>query len=213
MLRIEGVFLPRPMSVSGYRDGLLTLRIREYGKGTKILSQIPEGTELEIMGPLGNGYPEPDTNKKVLLVAGGMGFAPLVYLYDDFVRKGFEPVFLYGESEQANLCINYPFLKIATLDGSKGYGGDVIELMRIYIEDNPGDYHIFSCGPLVMYRSLQKHVKPSNSYHVSLEEHMACGIGACLACVSPVAGGKRICLDGPVFPLNQVFPESLMKDK
>ncbi len=206
MIRLEGVFLPRPMSISDFNNGIMTLSIGIKGKGTKALSQLPEGSRIEVMGPLGNGFPMPEEGEYPLLLAGGMGFAPLLFLDSYLRQRGHTPDFLYGEASEGDICLKNRNILISTIDGSRGYGGTIVDFLDIYIADNPRAFHIYTCGPLAMYASL-KELDLDYPAHASLEEHMACGIGACYGCVTPVSGNRRVCLDGPVFPLSEVVTD------
>lgn len=203
--------LPRPISICeiDYKNGNVRLVYRIVGKGTKHLSQYQSGESLKIMGPLGNGFPLKD--KTALLVSGGIGIAPMLELvkrlkskkhvvlgYHDkkmFLRKDFE---------------KYAKVYVSTEDGSYGIEGNVIDAIKL--AEIKADI-IYACGPISMLRALRTYANGNNiQCYISLEERMACGIGACLGCVcrskniDPHSNvyNKRICKDGPVFLVDEV---------
>ncbi len=202
------------------------------GKGTEILSQKKPGEYLDIIGPLGQGfvYREPSNpclpagreNRKPILVAGGMGVAPLLFLaekLDEKQRKkdeGREKILvLIGAKTKSNIVCADAFkelgcdVKIATDDGSQGFKGKVTELLKKILVFRPSSFvpRIYACGPKPMLKALTQISKQYNiPAEISLEAHMACGIGACLGCVVNTAGGfKRVCKDGPVFNAEEII--------
>ncbi len=199
--------LPRPISLCEIdRDkGMLRIVYRVVGEGTREFSQKDEGDTIRIMGPLGNGFPLEE--KKAVLIAGGIGIPPMLQLAKELsgevtVVVGYRDnrTFLRRELEEAA-----DRLLIATEDGSVGVRGNVIDVLRAEGVDSEV---IYSCGPLPMLRGVKKWGEEKNiPTWLSLEEKMACGIGACLACVCQSTEvdshsnvhNKRICKDGPVF--------------
>ncbi len=199
--------LPRPISICGIDGDELRIVYRVVGKGTKEFSTMSAGGELDIQGPLGNGY---DVNaeyasKKAIIFGGGIGIPPMLELakqlncektivlgYKDelFLNKDFEP---YGK------------VVIATEDGTCGTKGNVLDAV---MENNVDGEVIYACGPTPMLRAIKAYALENNmECYVSLEEKMACGIGACLACVCKSkekdehsqVNNKRVCKEGPVF--------------
>ncbi|MCM1257540.1 MAG: dihydroorotate dehydrogenase electron transfer subunit [Roseburia sp.] len=202
--------LPRPISICEIdrKERSLRLVYRMAGKGTEEFSGMKPGEELEILGPLGNGFPLKE--KKAFLVGGGIGIPPMLQLSKEL--NG-EKQILLGYRDSLFLNEDFaPYGKVylATEDGSAGTKGNVIDA----IEENglTADI-IYACGPLPMLRALKSYAKDHGiECYVSLEERMACGIGACLGCVCKsleVDGhtnvhNKRICKEGPVFFAQEV---------
>jgi dihydroorotate dehydrogenase electron transfer subunit len=206
--------LPRPISICEIDKEKKTLRLvyKVLGKGTEEFSKLTEGDTLKIMGPLGNGFPLKD--KKALIIGGGIGIPPLLQLTKELdetfdceknIVLGYrDEVFLKEEFEPLGSTF------IATQDGSQGTRGTVID--AIHAEELKADI-IYACGPTPMLRAVKKFAEENQiECWLSLEERMACGIGACLACVCQSketdthtgVHNKRICVDGPVFLAEEV---------
>jgi dihydroorotate dehydrogenase electron transfer subunit len=183
------------------------------GKGTEMLSKKRPGENLDVMGPIGNSFSLPRQNSEIVLVAGGMGIAPLWFLLSRLPKKlkTDKIVFFLGARSKREL-VYIDRLKqagveliIATDDGSAGRKGLVTEIFLKEIEKrktDPGKLAVYSCGPQMMLaRMAQIAGKLDFSCQVSLENHMACGVGVCWGCVVKHKDGKykRICADGPVF--------------
>lgn len=204
----EHALLRRPLSIhAADRDqGTIALLYRVVGRGTRFLAQLQPGDTLDLLGPLGTGFPL--GMGKSLIIGGGLGVAPLYFLTQELTRQGTKPALVLGfsNSDQAQLGgLFEPWsqhLVTATMDGSTGYHGTAVDAARQFLSSN---YHvIYACGPLAMLQALPQ---PQNTaIYVSLEEKMACGVGACLGCAVPArAGGYlRACKDGPVFNLQEV---------
>lgn len=202
-------FLRRPFSVLDYSDNTIDLLIVEVGDGTRVLRKLREGDSLAMYGPLGNTFPTLP-GKRVLAIGGGVGLAPL-YFYG--FRKldgcGEHYRLLYGARTAEDLFLDHVDLQVegvslATDDGSHGFAGNVVQLAESELERQGADA-IFSCGPTVMMRAAESLAKRLGVPHyVSLENRMACALGACRACVVPThLGGpspyRTVCHDGPVF--------------
>ncbi len=189
--------LPRPISVNDCDESSVTFLYRIEGLGTKVMSNLQTGTEIQVQGPLGNGFDLDKIKGKVALIGGGIGTAPLLYLAKKLEVKadvylGFRDV-TYGLDEFEKYADK---LLIATEDGSKGHKGFITSLV------NFDDYDcVVTCGPEIMMNVVMDACKKANAKcFVSLEKRMACGVGACLGCaVETVDGMKRACKDGPVF--------------
>jgi dihydroorotate dehydrogenase electron transfer subunit len=218
--------LPRPLSVYGFhREGgyaILSLLCRVAGRGTSLFSRMKPGASLTVLGPLGRGFTVHRDVRKVILLAGGVGVAPLTFLlHEGFLRdtslQGTKITayvgartadFLTGLDRLQGFCD----LRTATDDGSAGYHGLVTDLLRCDLGGyEPGETMIHACGPSAMIRSLGFiMMKSAIRCEVSLEERMACGIGACLGCAVAVTdiNGKsayrRVCHDGPVFDIREI---------
>ncbi|MCI8549846.1 MAG: dihydroorotate dehydrogenase electron transfer subunit [Lachnospiraceae bacterium] len=204
--------LPRPISLCEIGKDRIRLVYRVAGKGTKEFSGLEPGDTVEIMGPLGNGFPIKETEgKRTLLIGGGIGIPPMVEVArqvpgEKLLVMGYRDsrMFLKKELEDCGP------LFVATEDGSFGTKGTVLDAVR---ENGLSADVIFACGPLPMLRAVKDYAEGHGILAwISMEERMACGIGACLACVcesKEVDGhshvhNKRICKDGPVFPAGEV---------
>ncbi|WP_051437710.1 dihydroorotate dehydrogenase electron transfer subunit [Eubacterium xylanophilum] len=203
--------LPRPISICEIGEDELRLVYRVVGKGTKEFSGLKAGDEIEVMGPLGNGFPV--EGEAPILVGGGIGIPPMLELAKRFEGKA---TVVLGYRDADNFLLE-DFEKvakvyIATDDGSVGTHGTVVDAMKENVLT--GD-RVYSCGPTPMLRGIKAFgLENDIKTYISMEEKMACGIGACLACVcnsTEVDGhskvkNKRICKDGPVFLSTDVEP-------
>ena len=205
-------YLRRPFSIHRMNrtDGTISLLFTEVGRGTRWLAQRQPGDTLDIVGPLGNGFVLPaQPGARLLLVAGGMGIAPLVALTEAALARGHSVTLLHGA---ATVALLYPEdmrptgleMVVATEDGTAGVKGMVSHMLPDYVTDIDS---IFVCGPMDMYRALgQMKGLQGKSVQVSLETRMGCGLGACFGCtIDTRQGPKRICQDGPVFELSQII--------
>ena len=204
----EGVFLRRPLSVHRTAPSRLALLFQVVGRGTAWLSRRKPGEALDLLGPLGRGFQLDSKAKRVLLVAGGMGVAPLAFLAQRAVEKGLEATLLLGARTGERL---YPQellprgLKtvIATEDGSFGQMGLATVLLPPLLA---GAAQVFACGPVDMLRAMARMPElRDRPVQVSLELRLGCGFGVCLGCSVPTTKGNRlVCRDGPVFLLDEV---------
>jgi dihydroorotate dehydrogenase electron transfer subunit len=195
--------LRRPFSIHRrHSDGTLSLLFKIVGKGTALLAKAKVGELLDLLGPLGNGFNLVST-KPVCLIGGGMGIAPLLFLSQELRCPQH---LLLGARNQAELAplaeafaAGHCTLQLATDDGSLGHHGFVPELLDAVL---PQVSQVCTCGPRAMMRSIVSKCQAANvPCQVSIETHMACGIGACLGCTVPSASGPyvHVCKDGPVF--------------
>lgn len=206
--------LPRPISICEIdrEKGQIRIVYRVLGSGTEEFSYYKEGDYAEILGPLGNGFPlaAGGAGKRAFIIGGGIGIPPMLELsknldcekqiilgYRDsvFLKEDFAP---YGTTF------------VATEDGSQGTKGNVLDAVR---EHGLNADVIFACGPTPMLKAIKAYAKENGiECYLSLEERMACGIGACLACVCKssevdehsMVHNKRVCKDGPVFQAEEV---------
>ncbi|MEG2555073.1 MAG: dihydroorotate dehydrogenase electron transfer subunit [Odoribacter sp.] len=201
-------FLRRPISVHDVdpMKGLLYLLIKIAGKGTAKLSELEPNDKLNIILPLGNSFTQP-TDGRCLLVGGGVGIAPLLHLAKELKEKKIQPVLLIGTRTAQDVVLKEEFEKYATVyytteDGSLGEKGYPTQHS---ILNEPFD-HIFCCGPEPMMKAVARYAYSKHiDCEVSLENMMACGIGACLCCVNDTrAGHKCVCTDGPIFNINDL---------
>lgn len=203
-------FLGRPLCIFDFRDGMITFLIRITGHGTQILSKLTVGEEVSILGPLGNGFPLVKDSQLPIIVVGGMGIAS-VYM---FINKYGASALFYGAKTASELLFldhikdrcNKIF--VATDDGTAGETGSIVDTL----ERNIDNRLIYCCGPNGMYNAMAERFKGRGlDIKISLEERMACGIGACLGCVVKSTDGYIcICKEGPVVDLYNIYKESTL---
>lgn len=207
--------LRRPISISSFDRSRLecTMIYRKAGRGTKILAAKEEGMMVDILGPLGNGFPIEEVKQggTALLVGGGIGVPPLYELSKQLAAKGVKVIHVLGFQTASAVFYEQEFLQngevyIATVDGTMGKQGFVTDII---------DYHqlmfdvLYACGPSQMLKALEQKF-PDKKVYLSLEERMGCGIGACFACVCKETNDlksteyKKVCSDGPVFRAGEV---------
>lgn len=202
--------LPRPISICETDGNRLRIVYRVVGKGTKEFSEYKSGDSIRILGPIGNGFPLFE-GKKAILIGGGIGIPPMLEL-SKRIYDSKEIVVGYRSKDTflENDLKVYGNVTVATDDGSYGYHGTVIDAIKQ--AGIKGDV-IYACGPTPMLRAIKEYAAQNNiEAWLSLEEKMACGIGACLACVCKSAAidehsqvhNKRVCKDGPVFNAAEV---------
>jgi dihydroorotate dehydrogenase electron transfer subunit len=202
------VLLRRPISINGVdsQTNEISLIIQTVGQGTKELAKINEGEEINLVYPLGNGFNIEGENP--LLVGGGVGIAPLLYLAKNFHAKGIKPKVLLGFRSQEQMIDlkeyeKYADVYISTQDGSVGSKGLVTE-NEIFTQSYDT---IYTCGPTPMMKAISDYSLKNNiKCYASLENKMACGIGACLCCVqNTTEGHKCTCTEGPVFNVKDII--------
>jgi dihydroorotate dehydrogenase electron transfer subunit len=203
--------LRRPISISSYDNEKFTMIYRKEGRGTKLLAEMGPGMVIDILGPLGNGFPinEVNVGETALLVGGGIGVPPLYELSNQLVAKGVKVIHILGFQTESAVFYEKEFLKngetyVVTVDGSYGSKGFVTDVMKTLRFDC-----IYTCGPTPMLRAIELGY-PDQKVFLSLEERMGCGVGACFACVCKTPEGsntsyKKVCSDGPVFRAGEVL--------
>lgn len=206
---VEGspaTFLRRPFSIHAvdYSRNSIRLLIQIKGEGTRHLSILREGDTLNVMYPLGNSFPIP-TSKEVLLIGGGCGVAPLLFLAQFLNQHNIRPDILVGFRTQEEVSEleeygRYGNIFVTTDDGTYGERGLVIDHSILQKERLPYK-KIYCCGPDAMMQAVDKLAKMHRiDCEVSLENTMACGFGVCLCCITPTdKGNERVCVEGPVF--------------
>jgi dihydroorotate dehydrogenase electron transfer subunit len=211
--KIEGspeTFLRRPFSIHDidYGRNTIKLLIQVAGKGTRVLSKLVKGDVINLIFPLGNSFSLPGKEESVLLVGGGCGVAPLLFLGKYLKSHRVSPDILLGFKNSARIIEQEEYEKIGRLyltteDGSEGIKGLVTD--HSVLSESKYDV-IFCCGPDAMMRAIAAYAaKRGIKCEVSLENLMACGIGACLCCVvATVNGNQCTCVDGPVFNINDL---------
>ncbi|MFC1944693.1 dihydroorotate dehydrogenase electron transfer subunit [Chloroflexota bacterium] len=209
----EGAVLRRPFSIHRVDGPDLALLFAVVGRGTGWLSQRVKDDHLDLFGPLGTGFRVPSSPKNLLLVAGGIGIAPLVLLAEKALVCGHKVTLLLGGETGAKLYPGRllppgPRLVIATEDGSVGERGLATDLIPDLISWAD---EVFACGPVPMYRAMaamSAGLPKLASAQVLLEQMMGCGLGACRGCSIPTGSGQRsVCRYGPVFELGDVLWE------
>lgn len=208
--------LRRPLSLYDVdkTKGTLTFLYKIVGKGTELLSFRKAQENIELVGPLGHGFTLPAQPLRALLVGGGVGIAPLLFLARELQACDCKVTVVYGVGHQGQLAGLDRFRQLgiecllATVDGSAGLKGFVTDLFDCEICIEEIDY-IYTCGPEVMMGAVAKYAaKHSISGEVSLEENMACGVGACLGCARKLKNDDvnyvKVCQDGPVFDMQAV---------
>ncbi|THE14413.1 dihydroorotate dehydrogenase electron transfer subunit [Bacillus timonensis] len=208
--------LRRPISIANINHQIqeCTFIYRREGLGTRVLSEKNIDQSVDVLGPLGRGFPvdEVRTGETALLVGGGIGVPPLYELSQQLVAKGVNVIHVLGFQSKSAVFYEEKFNElgkthIATVDGSvgtKGFVTDVINKYGITFDT------LYSCGPTPMLKALENKYPDQNAY-ISLEERMGCGIGACFACVCHLQSDpdgssyKKVCSDGPVFKVGEVI--------
>lgn len=213
----QETILPRPLSIHHAAGGEIALLFNVVGKGTAWLSQFKKGDTLDIFGPLGNGFTIEPGSRNLLLVAGGMGIAPLRFLAEVAAGAGKKVTVIIGARSGSCLlpltppqslfnkgmmpasfqCVN------ATEDGSEGFKGLATQLIPHYLEHID---QVFACGPAAMYKTMAQMPELKNvPVQLSLEIMMGCGVGVCYGCtIKTKSGLKQVCKDGPVFGMGEV---------
>jgi dihydroorotate dehydrogenase electron transfer subunit len=216
----EDTLLRRPISVHRVDGNRLALLVAVVGKGTLWLSERKKGEKIDIFGPMGNGFTlHPDADN-LLLVAGGIGIAPLVFLVDRALADGKKVTLIAGARHADHLLpvsssqhlFNAGMMAAsinvinATGDGSEGFKGMATDLIPHYLD---GIDQVFACGPVEMYRTMAEMPElEGTSVQVSLEIMMGCGIGVCYGCtIRTKKGLKQVCKDGPVFDIEEIVWE------
>lgn len=203
--------LRRPLGIHQREGDRIALLFNVVGGGTEWLSQRQPCDRLDLLGSLGNGFNVNPDSKKLLMIAGGLGIAPLRFLADEAVKQGLSVTLLYGAPTTTQL---YPELPdgvdviYATEDGSEGKKGMITSVISEHIDQAD---QVFACGPLAMYQTMAKMpTLKKKSVQISLEVRMGCGVGVCYGCtVKTRKGLKQVCKDGPVFELNDILWEEL----
>jgi dihydroorotate dehydrogenase electron transfer subunit len=202
----EGPLLRRPFSIARIDDDIVGLLFHTVGTGTNLLSRKQPGETIDVLGPLGQPFRVDADYDTALIVAGGIGVAPFPFLTEDLLgrRKHIETFVGYRNTGQI-FTSHLQNIHIATEDGSKGFHGTVVQLFEPFMNQTDlGKAKIFACGPTAMLKALTELAERKNiCCEVSLEGHMACGVGLCQGCpVERTGDGAKyalVCKDGPIF--------------
>lgn len=204
-LRNEIRILKRPISVHSFnQNGEIEFMYKILGEGTEELSNLKEGNYIEIQGPLGNGFEILDEKENILIIGAGIGIAPLKELIKDLENKKITFIAGARNKEELKVLDNFNLENVNTIlttdDGSLGRKANVIEVLNEYIKYNKIDL-IYACGPdKVLEYIIEISNKNNILSQVSLEERMACGVGACVVCSKKTKlGMKKVCQNGPIF--------------
>jgi dihydroorotate dehydrogenase electron transfer subunit len=216
---LDGAVLRRPFSVFNADGTSLSVLYKPVGRGTEAMTRLAPGEAISVVGPLGNGFPAPEPDTYPVLVAGGYGVAPLYMLATRTGLKG--TVFIGAASAADVLCaddfrqLDWEVL-VSTVDGTLGTRGLVTDVLDEWLGGRraAAGPEFFACGPDGMLRAVgERAIRRGDKAWLSLDKHMGCGVGACLACVQKVRRGKdvewvRVCKEGPVFEAREIVWES-----
>ncbi len=204
-IKIDGLFLRRPISICDYDEDTLTLIYKIVGSGTKKLSEMENGTVLDVLVGLGNGYDISKSGDMPLLIGGGVGVPPLYKLCKLLIAQGKRPTVILGFNSACDVFYEKEFaalgarVLVTTADGTHGEKGFVTSVMEGL------DYsYFYTCGPEPMLKAV--HTATKTSGQMSFEERMGCGFGACMGCsCKTLTGYKRICKEGPVMEKEEIL--------
>ncbi|MBR5192469.1 MAG: dihydroorotate dehydrogenase electron transfer subunit [Clostridia bacterium] len=204
-LKIEGVYLRRPISVFDLGENSVTIIYKVVGKGTEILSQMQKGEKLNVLTGLGNGYNLEVSGFNPVLVGGGVGVPPMYELAKRLIKQGKKVTVILGFNKKEEIFCEEDFallgakVIVTMVDGSYGVKGFVTDAMKEI------DYtYCYTCGPEPMLKAVFNSVKTSAQF--SFEERMGCGFGACMGCsCKTIYGNKRICKEGPVLVKEEIL--------
>ena len=207
-IKIDGLFLRRPISVCDVDDKRLTLIYKVVGKGTEAMRDMKSGETLDVLTGLGNGYDLSVSGEKPLLLGGGVGVPPLYNLAKKLIAEGKEVTVILGFNSKVDVFYENEFaalgakVLVTTADGSYGIKGFVTDAVKDL------DYtYFYTCGPEPMLKAVYKTLTTSGQF--SFEERMGCGFGACMGCsCKTITGNKRICKEGPVLIKEDIIWES-----
>ena len=203
-IKLEGLFLRRPISVCDWDESGLTIIYKVVGKGTEQMSRMTEGQELDVLTGLGNGFDVTKCGDHTVVIGGGVGVPPMYGLAKALLKEGKKVTAILGFNKESEIFYEEQFKAlgietiITTVDGSVGVKGFVTDAL-------PENYDFFcTCGPEPMLKALYNATKTSGL--LSFEERMGCGFGACMGCSCETKyGKKRICKDGPVLEKEEII--------
>ena len=201
--------LRRPFAFSRSDAGgqSISIIVKIRGIATDILSRKRAGETLDIIGPLGNSFKDPDPGRRPILVAGGIGLGPMLFYGSRLRQKGIAATFVFGSRTTDSIpdCEELDSLQavLCTDDGSTGFHGTTADYLESLLENRSGSFELYCCGPLPMLRTISLLASSKKiPCWVSMEQIMGCSMGACMGCVIKTRGEPgfaRVCTDGPIF--------------
>ena len=204
-IKLDGFYLRRPISICDYDSNTITIIYKVVGGGTEAMSRLESGAELDVLCGLGNGFDVSKSGEKPVLIGGGVGVPPLYNLCKKLIESGKKVTVILGFNTASEIFYKEKFealgaeVYVSTVDGSSGVKGFVTDVMKNIDYD-----YFFTCGPMPMFRAIEKIASSSGQY--SFEERMGCGFGACMGCSCKTKyGNKRICRDGPVLEREEII--------
>jgi dihydroorotate dehydrogenase electron transfer subunit len=211
-IRVSDTTVPllrRPFALSSVdpRTADVSIIYQKRGTATQLLSAKRAGETLDLIGPLGNGFDRANRSKHSLVIAGGIGVGPMLFWASWLREHSAECTFLFGCRTKTCIprCVSFDAVDpvICTDDGSEGYAGTPLDYIRNEISGAQPDIHLYACGPTPMLKGCFEYAQSIGApCTVSMEQVMACGVGACMGCAVKLAGDAgyaRVCTDGPVF--------------
>ena len=204
-IKLDGLYLRRPISVCDHEGDILTIIYKVVGKGTEQMKKMQAGEKLDVLTELGNGYDLSRAGDKPLLIGGGVVVPPLYMLAKELIKAGKRVYVILGFNTAAEVFYEEEFkalgaaVTVATADGSRGVKGFVTDAMKGM------DYsYFYTCGPEPMLKAVYSASETEGE--MSFEERMGCGFGACMGCsCKTIYGNKRICKDGPVLRTEEIL--------
>ncbi len=212
-IKLDGLYLRRPISVCDCVGCVLTLIYKVVGKGTELMSKMTQCEELDVLTGLGNGYDLTKSGETPLLIGGGVGVPPLYMLCRKLAEEGRHPTVVLGFNKAEEVFYPNEFaalgaeVKVATVDGSVGVKGFVTDAIAALADEGKKFSYFYTCGPEPMLKAVYNSpVLDGVEGEFSFEERMGCGFGACMGCsCKTVTGYKRICKDGPVLEKKEIL--------
>ena len=204
-IKLEGLYLRRPISVCDYEEGKLTIIFKAVGVGTEKMAEAKVGEAFPVLTGLGNGYNTEKSGDTPLLIGGGVGVPPMYALAKKLISEGKSVSVILGFNNKDEVFYENEFkalgatVYITTVDGSYGTKGFVTDVMK-----GLSYSYFYTCGPMPMFRAIEATAVTSGQF--SFEERMGCGFGACMGCSCETKyGNKRICRDGPVLEREEII--------
>ena len=203
-IKLDGLFLRRPISVCDYDESGITIIYKVVGVGTEQMSRLRDGSVLDVLSGLGNGFDVTKSGARPVLIGGGVGVPPLYHLCKRLIGEGKDVSVILGFNTADEVFYKDEFealgarVYVATADGTMGTRGFVTDVLKELDYD-----YFYTCGPMPMFRAIEGVALTSGQY--SFEERMGCGFGACMGCSCKTKYGyKRICRDGPVLEREEI---------